>query len=55
MKDETTGVERAWDAEYECYTCLDRTAVLVPHRSANIRELDKTVVVPKNMIRYRIG
>ena len=45
-------VRPGWDDEREDYSCRNGELVVVPHRSAKVRDLDKTKTVPRNMIRY---
>ena len=48
-------VKSGWDDEREDYSCQDGELIKVPHRSANVRDLDQTKSVRRNMIRYSAG
>ena len=41
-----------WNRKYNHYRCHDRKCIGVPHRSASVRDLDETKIVPRNMITY---
>ena len=45
-------ISPGWDDELEEYNCRDGKRIVVPRRTASVRELDKTKTVPRNMIRY---
>ena len=48
-------VKRSWNEEHESYTCRDGMFIEVPHKSANIRDLDEVKRAPRNQIRYIAG
>ena len=48
-------VKKAWDARRASYVCRDDERVSVPHRRANIRDLNETKIAPRNMIQYKAG
>ena len=48
-------VEKAWNAGRADYVCRDDERVNVPHRRANIRDLNETKIAPRNMIQYKAG
>lgn len=45
--------ERSWDEEREDYACRDGIAIRVPRRSANVRDLNETKTVPRNVVLYK--
>ena len=47
--------QHGWDDEHTVYACPDGKYVRVPHRSANVRDLDEMKIVPRNSIRYTAG
>ena len=56
MKDEThERTERGWDDECEGYACRDGKFIWVPHKSANIRDLNEVKRALRNQIRYTAG
>ena len=48
-------VRPGWDDEREDYSCRNGERIEVPHRSASVRELDRTKTVPRNWIAYAVG
>ena len=48
-------VKKAWDARRADYVCRDDERVKVPHRRANIRDLNETKIAPRNIIQYKAG
>ena len=48
-------VRPGWDDEREDYSCRNGELVVVPHRTANVRDLDEMKTVPRSMIRYSAG
>ena len=56
MKDEACGkIERGWDEERVGYACRDGKFIGVPHKSANIRDLNEVKKDLRNQIRYIAG
>ena len=51
----TKRTEKAWDTGRAGYVCCDDERVNVPHRRANIRDLNETKIAPRNMIQYKAG
>ena len=44
--------ERGWDDACEEYTCGDEIRVVVPHKTAGVRDPRGSKTVPKNGVRY---
>ena len=56
MKDEPAGrTERGWDGGRKAYTCLDSVPILVPRRTASLRDPDEAKIVPRSGIVYGIS
>ena len=45
-------IQPGWDDEREGYACRDGAHFHVQRRTANVRDLDKTKTVPRNIIMY---
>ena len=53
MKDELAGrTERGWDDNRKGYACLDSVPILVPRRTASLRDPDEVKIVPSSGVRY---
>ena len=44
--------ERGWNKSHRKYACRDGEPIAVPHRSAEVRDLDETKTLPANAVCY---